>query len=356
MDEGYVMSYSIGTPPFQFYGIVDTGSDLIWSQCKPCKPCFNQTSQIFDPSKSSTYKIISCTSPTCKNVQPSKCSSDNKKRCEYKLVYGDMSHTQGYLSEETLTLTSNDESPISFSSIVIGCGHKNSLSVDGKISGIIGLGGGPLSLVSQLSSSIDRKFSYCLVPFFLNANTSSKLMFGHKAMVSGTGTVSTPLVKGIFNTFYYTNLEAFSVGDIIIKLENSTFGPNKQANTVIDSGSTLTHLPYAIYSRLESAMAAMIKLKRTNDPTHQMSLCYKTTSKMLEVPTITAHFRGADVHLKAVNTFIQIDHEVACFAFVTDKFDLGFLIFGNIAQQNFLVGFDLQKNIVSFKPTDCTKH
>jgi hypothetical protein len=220
---------------------------------------------------------------------------------------------------------------------------------------MIGLGHGPLSLVSQLGSSIGRKFSYCLVPF-LNANTSSKLIFGHKAIVSGMGTVSTPLVQGIINSFYYTNLEAFSVGDIIIKLELSTYGPNKQANTIIDSGSTLTYLPYAIYSRLESAMAAMIKLKRTKDPTQQMSLCYKTTSKMLDVPTIIAHFSGADVHLKAVNTFIQIDHEVMCFAFVTNKFYPGVVVFGNIAQQNFLVGFDLQKNIVSFKPTDCTKH
>jgi hypothetical protein len=239
---------------------------------------------------------------------------------------------------------------------VIGCGHKNNLPIDGKASGIIGLGRGALSLMSQLSSSIDKKFSYCLVPIFSKDNTSSKLNFGNAAVVSGTGTVSTPILQVIIPSFYLINLEAFSVGNNIIKLEHATFGLNKQGLSIIDTGTTLTYLPNAIYSKLESAVAAMIKLKRVKDPTKQTSLCYKTTSKMLKAPIITAHFSGADVHLKAVNTFIQIDHGVVCFAFVTNKFYPGVVVFGNIAQQNFLVGFDLQKNIVSFKPSDCTKH
>ena len=352
----YVMSYSIGTPPFQLYGMIDTGSDLIWFQCKPCKQCYNQTSPMFDPSKSLSYKTISCTSPTCiRNVEVVDCSNNNNKTCEYKYNYGDKSISQGYLSEEILTLTSNDGPPISFSKILIGCGHKNNLSVDGKISGIIGLGHGSLSLVSQIGSSIGRKFSYCLVPFFSNANMSSKLNFGDAAIVSGTGTVSTPIVQGKFRTYYATTLEAFSVGNDIIKLENSTFGLDKMGNTIIDSGSTFTHLPIALYSRLESAVASIIKLKRVPDPTQQMSLCYKTTSKKLNVPIITAHFSGASVHLNAVNTFIPIDHKIMCFTFVPHK-DFPYVVFGNIAQQNFLVGFDLFKNSISFKPTDCTKH
>jgi hypothetical protein len=146
-------------------------------------------------------------------------------------------------------------------------------------------------------------------------------------------------------------LEAFSVGNEIIKLEQSTFG---KGNTVIDSGSTITSLPQDVYSKLEDAVATMVKLKRVKDPTQQFSLCYKTTLEMLKVPIITAHFRGADVKLNAFNTFFQTGHEVWCFAFVTGGHFPG-VVLGNVAQQNFLVGFDLQKNIVSFKPADCTK-
>ncbi|KAK2441548.1 aspartic proteinase CDR1 [Trifolium repens] len=352
LGQAYVMSYSIGTPPFQLYGGLDTGSDLIWFQCKPCKPCYNQTSPMFDPLKSSTYKTIRCTSPTCKYVvEKGNCSSNKKDNCEYNNVYDDMSSSQGDLSVETLTLNSNDGSPISFPRIVIGCGRKNNLPIDGIISGIVGLGRGRLSLISQLSSSIGGKFSYCLVPYFSKPHTSSKLHFGNRATVSGPGTVSTPLLQGFIDNFYITALEAFSVGNEIIKLEQSTFG---KGNTVIDSGSTITSLPQDVYSKLEDAVATMVKLKRVKDPTQQFSLCYKTTLEMLKVPIITAHFRGADVKLNAFNTFFQTGHEVWCFAFVTGGHFPG-VILGNVAQQNFLVGFDLQKNIVSFKPADCTK-
>ncbi|CAJ2639527.1 unnamed protein product [Trifolium pratense] len=362
MGLGYMMNYSIGTPPVQLYGAIDTGSDLIWFQCKPCsKQCFNQTSPMFDPLKSSTYKTIPCSSPTCKYLQQkgNYCSSNKKDNCEFDIVYDDKSDSKGDLSVETLTLNSNDRSTISFPRIVIGCAHKNNLQVDGIVSGIIGLGRARLSLISQLGSSIAGKFSYCLVPYFSKLpHTSSKLYFGNRATVSGPGTVSTPLLQsfkgGLFlDNFYITNLEAFSVGNEIIKLEQSIFGFGK-GNTVIDSGSTLTSLPKDVYSKLEYAVSSMVKLERVKDPTKQLSLCYKTPfEKKLEVPIITAHFSGADVKLNALNTFYQTDHEVWCFAFVTGaQFPRG-VIFGNVAQQNFLVGFDLQKNIISFKPADC---
>ena len=57
-------------------------------------------------------------------------------------------------------------------------------------SGIIGLGGGPLSLVSQLNKSIGGKFSYCLV-LAENSNVINKINFGSTGLVSSNGVVST---------------------------------------------------------------------------------------------------------------------------------------------------------------------
>jgi hypothetical protein len=350
MGFGYAISYSIGTPPFQLYGIIDTASELNWFQCKPCKPCLNQTSPMFDPSKSSTYKIIPCHSPTCNFVELKNCSSDGKEKCEYNYVYADNSASQGSVSVDTLTLAVDNGSPISFPRFVIGCGHKNKVpALEGSASGIFGMSRSSLSLISQLGASVGEKFSYCLVPLFSKANISSKLNFGDNAVVYGLDTVSIPLDPS--NDDYVTTLEAFSVGDHIIRLNKSlTIG---RPNTLIDSGSTLTTLPKYVYSRLESAVAAMVKLKRVKDPTQQFSLCYKTTLDMLKVPIITAHFSGGNIKLNALNTFIPIGHEVVCFAFI-EHAPHGVII-GSVTQQNFLVGFDLQKNIVSFKPTDCTK-
>ncbi|XP_057440686.1 aspartic proteinase CDR1-like [Lotus japonicus] len=353
-DVGYIMSYSVGTPPFQLYGVVDTGSDFIWLQCQPCQLCYNQTTPIFDPSKSKTYRNVPCPSPTCESVEVSGCSQSNT--CLYGIQYSSGSDGSiGDVSLETLTLESTSGFPISFPKTVIGCGHYNNGSFRGRISGIVGLGAGPMSLTSQLGSSIKKKFSYCLVPMASwpdISNASSKLHFGDAAVVSGHGTVSTP-IKIIENVSYALTLEAFSVGNKRLDFLASSFKSNAK-HMVIDSGSELTILPNDMYNKLELAVAEVVKLKRVEDPTKYLSLCYEGALDPSHFPIITAHFKGADVRLNVLNTFFQVSDHVVCFTFRSTE-DPMTGIFGSLAQQNFLVGFDLHKKIVSFKPTDCTK-
>jgi len=347
-DDGeYLMSYSVGTPPFPVYGIADTGSDMIWLQCKPCETCYNQTTPIFDPSKSNTYKTLPYSSATCTSA---KGTSNAEQKCEYTISYGDGSQSHGDLSVDTLTLDSTNGSSVQYPRTVIGCGHKNSVSFEGITSGIVGLGRGPVSLISQLGSSIGGKFSYCLAP---TANTSSKLNFGDAAVISGEGTVSTSMISRAENVYYYLTLKAFSVGKTTINFGNSSSTSFEEGNIIIDSGTTLFHLPNDIYSKLESEVAAAIKLDRVADPTKQLNLCYRGSFHDLNAPVIMAHFEGADVKLNAVNSFVEVEEGVICLAFSSS--DIG-SIFGNLAQINLLVGYDLEKKRVSFKPTDCTKH
>lgn len=61
----YLMEISLGSPAQKFSAIVDTGSDLVWVQCLPCKKCFSQDGPKFDPSKSSTYETVACSDPLC---------------------------------------------------------------------------------------------------------------------------------------------------------------------------------------------------------------------------------------------------------------------------------------------------
>jgi len=349
------MTYSVGTPPFKLYGIADTGSDIVWLQCEPCKECYNQTTPKFKPSKSSTYKNIPCSSDVCKSVQGTFCN--DQKICEYSISYGDSSNSEGELSVDTLTLESSTGRPISFPNTRIGCGTDNTVTFEGATSGIVGLGGGPASLITQLGSSIDAKFSYCLLPNPVESNTTSKLNFGDAAVVFGDGVVSTPIVKKDPIVFYYLTLEAFSVGNKRIEFEGSSNGGN-EGNIIIDSGTTLTVIPTDVYNNLEAAVLELVKLKRVDDPTREFNLCYSVTSNGYDFPIITAHFKGADVKLHPISLFVAVADGVVCFAFATAS---GFLpsdvvsIFGNLAQQNLLVGYDLQQKIVSFKPTDCSK-
>lgn len=152
-DGDYLVNLSIGIPPVQILGVASTGSDLIWIQCKPCKKCYNQTLPVFDPHRSTTYQNLSC---------------DSNPTCEYSYLYGDGSYTKEVLAAETLTLGINQ--PVSLPNVVFGCGHDNKGTFHRLVSGVIGLGGGQLSSVSQMVQSVRRKFSYCLVPSSYTSN------------------------------------------------------------------------------------------------------------------------------------------------------------------------------------------
>ncbi|KAG2720579.1 hypothetical protein I3760_02G042000 [Carya illinoinensis] len=277
----------VGTPPVPVLRIADTASDLIWLQCKPC----------------TDFAYI-----------------------QYLMV---INHSHGDLAFDTLTLGSSSSSasgfqPASFSNIIIGCGHDNggTFSVDGF--GIIGLGGGMVSLVSQLSSSVD------------DSTRTSRMSFGSDAIVSGPEVVSTPL--------------AMSVGNKRLELGYSS--PFIEGNIIIDSGTTLTLLPADFYKEFESAVAEEIDAERTRDPGNVPSLCYKSASDNIGAPIITAHFRGADVQLNQLNTFLRLGEELLCLAFRPDE---SVYIFGNLAQTSFLVGYDLKEKTVSFMPADCNR-
>ncbi|KAK7343140.1 hypothetical protein VNO80_26103 [Phaseolus coccineus] len=345
----YLMSYSVGTPPFNVYGILDTGSDIIWLQCQPCKKCYPQPTPLFDSSKSTTYRTFPCTSNTCKSVLGTFCSHVPDKHCEYYINYMDGTLSQGELSEETLSLSSTNGTEIQFPGILIGCGRYNTIAFVRANSGIVGLGRGSGSLINQLGPSIGGKFSYCLVPALSQSNSTSKLNFGDAAAVSGVGTVSTPLFSRNGDALYYLRLEALSVGSNRIEYGSSVGG---SGNIVIDSGTTLTVLPNDVYSKLETAVANAVMLLRVGDPNQVLNLCYEATFDELDVPVITAHFTGADVPLYYVNTFTQVAEEVVCLAFMASQTGP---VFGNLAQQNILVGYDLQQNSVSFRNTDCTQ-
>ena len=235
---------------------------------------------------------------------------------------------------------------------MFGCGHNNDGTFGEAGSGIIGLGGGPLSLVSQLNNSIGGKFSYCLVPTE-NSNITSKINFGDNGLDSGNGVVSTAMVAKDPSTFYYLTLEGISVGNkrFAYKASSKAVASN-EGNIIIDSGTTLTFLPPEFHADLVSALEKAIDAERVSDPKDGLGVCFRSKDD-IDVPIITAHFTGADVKLKPINTFARMDDDLVCFSMIPSE---SLAIYGNLAQINFLVEYDLKAKKVSFLPADCTKH
>ncbi|KAM4133796.1 hypothetical protein ACJW30_01G358900 [Castanea mollissima] len=328
----YLMKISLGTPAIDVLGVVDTGGDLTWTQCKPCIKCYKQDPPLFDPHHSSTYCNVSCKSKSCINLDRKAVSCGERNICFYNYTYGDNSYTSGDLGAETLTFGSTTGHRVKIPRIFFGCSNNNDDIFDEESSGTIGLGGGPLSLVSQLNKYIGGKFSYCFVP--TTSNVSSKLNFGTNGLVSGKGVVSTPLVAKKPSTYYYVTLEGISIG-------NTTFAYRTSSKA---SASNVD---------LVSALLKIIHAKRVKDPKGVLSPCFRSKGD-IDIPIITAHFTGADVKLKPINTFSRMDDDLVCFTMIPSPDNLA--IFGNLAEINFLVGYDLEAKKVSFKHADCTKH
>ncbi|EOA12328.1 hypothetical protein CARUB_v10007923mg [Capsella rubella] len=346
----YLMNISIGTPPFPTLAIADTGSDLIWTQCKPCIKCYRQTAPIFNPKESTTYKNVSCSSSKCRALEDSSCSKA-EDTCSFIIAYGDFSYTKGVVAVDTVTLGSTDRRSMSLRNVTIGCGHKNSGKFDPAGSGIIGLGRGSTSLVSQLGKSINGKFSYCLVPLTSQTGLTSKINFGRNGVVSGKGVVSTPLVqKADSPSFYYLTIEAVSVGRKKLHFSGTNNGTG-EGNIIIDSGTTLTLFPPEFQQKLEPVVASTIKAHPMQDPSGLLNLCYKNISSF-KLPEITIHFKGGDVKLENLNTFVEVAEGLSCFAFSGND---RMTIYGNLAQMNFLVGYDTVSKTMSFKKTNCAK-
>ncbi|XP_061351101.1 aspartic proteinase CDR1-like [Gastrolobium bilobum] len=348
----YLMELSIGTPPVTIYGITDTGSNLIWTQCVPCDNCYKQSNPMFDPQKSSTYSNISCESQQChKIIDTGVCSPEN--RCNYTYGYAGGEVTQGVLAHETITLTSTTGQPVSLEGIIFGCGHNNTGTFNDHEMGIIGLAGGPASLISQIGSSFgSKRFSQCLVPFHTDISISSRMSFGDGSEVLGDDVVSTPLVVKQDPTPYFVTLQGISVGDTYLPFNDSSENVEK-GNMFIDSGTPPTILPQQLYDRVVAQVMKQVPMNPIEgDPDLGSQLCYRT-STIPEGPILTVHFEGADVPLTPIQTFIPPKDGVFCLG-LTNSSDV--VIYGNFAQSNYLIGFDLERHVVSFKPMDCTKH
>ncbi|KAL0431176.1 UNVERIFIED_CONTAM: Aspartic proteinase nepenthesin-1 [Sesamum radiatum] len=343
----YLMDLSIGTPPTSYSAILDTGSDLIWTQCKPCKQCFNQPTPIFDPAKSSSFSKLSCSSDLCTALPSSSCTDSS---CEYLYTYGDYSSTQGFMATETFAF-----GKVSVPKVGFGCGLDNEGGGFDQGGGLMGLGRGPLSLISQLD---EPKFSYCLTS--IDSTKSSTLLVGSLASLNTSSQMdsikTTPLIENPSSpSFYYLSLEGITIGDTRLPIEKSTFALNEDGSggMIIDSGTTITYLEQSAFDVVKEEFTKQMQLPVDKSDQTGLELCFKLPSdaQSIEVPKLVFHFEGgADLDLPGENYIISDPSGVACLAMGSS---LGMSIFGNYQQQNTLVVHDLVKETIAFVRTQC---
>ncbi|KAI8569294.1 hypothetical protein RHMOL_Rhmol02G0267900 [Rhododendron molle] len=340
----YLMNFSIGTPPKSYYGIMDTGSDLIWTQCQPCLECVPQPVPLFDPKKSSSFSNVSCSSKLCLVLPYSDCNQFNG--CVYAYGYGS-GFTLGFLGTETFAFEK-----VSVPKIAFGCGIFNLGA--GFTEGLIGLGRGPLSLISQLG---EPEFSYCLTSF--GETKPSTLLIGSQNPSGGVVEIKiTPLIQNpLIPTFYYLSLEGITIGSTKLPINKTTFalGADGSGGLIIDSGTTFTYLAQSAYNLVRKEFISQVKLPVVDafDSTG-LDLCFELPSdpSSVKIPSLVFHFTDADLGFPTENYMLS-NSSIMCLAIVGSGGT--FSIFGNVQQQNILVVYDLHEETLSFQATECDK-
>nr|PNR57271.1 hypothetical protein PHYPA_004265 [Physcomitrium patens] len=350
----FLVPIYLGTPPQKAVVIIDTGSDLTWIQSEPCRACFEQADPIFDPSKSSTYNKIACSSSACADLLGTQtCSA--AANCIYAYGYGDGSVTRGYFSKETITATDTAGEEVKVDLFEFGASVYNTGTFgDTGGEGILGLGQGPVSMPSQLGSVLGNKFSYCLVDWLSAGSETSTMYFGDAAVPSGE-VQYTPIVPNADHpTYYYIAVQGISVGGSLLDIDQSVYEIDSggSGGTIIDSGTTITYLQQEVFNALVAAYTSQVRYPTTTSATG-LDLCFNTRGTGSPVfPAMTIHLDGVHLELPTANTFISLETNIICLAFAS-ALDFPIAIFGNIQQQNFDIVYDLDNMRIGFAPADC---
>ncbi|XP_043714957.1 probable aspartic protease At2g35615 [Telopea speciosissima] len=332
----YLAKFTIGEPAVDVFTIIDTGSDLLWIQCKPCTHCEQQSVPIYDRTKSTTYGNITCNSWDCKLVKGPSCDSQNV--CNYRIQYEDRSYSYGFLATESLSFkNSKGEVTGTIKNMVFGCGINNHNSVLGPLSGVLGLAATPLSLVTRLHPTTQPKFSYCLN----NASDPSSkgnLIVGEDSHISG---FSTPFIfdQGCYQVF----LVDIKMGSKSLDIPRKVFGST--GNVILDSGTTYTFLPPEAHNKVVDAISQTIKKFKVRQfaSTRKGELGYSgSIGKDLNgFPTMTINFLGnAKLVLERWSIFIPEGNSAFCLSFLPNSGPNEKSVIGSMAQQFYNFGFD----------------
>ncbi|KAJ4799524.1 Eukaryotic aspartyl protease family protein [Rhynchospora pubera] len=336
----YVVKIGMGTPRKDFSVVFDTGSDLSWIQCKPCKACYNPTDPPFDPTLSSTYSNVSCSSKDCTRLEKSFCSN---RQCQYEVRYLDNSTTNGLLARDTLTLSPTDR----LLNFIFGCGTNNSGFSDSDMTdGLIGLGRDRVSLISQASSKYGAMFSYCLpsnssFTGYLSIGTNSVPKASFTSMVRKTDSPS----------FYYINLIALKVGGKLLNISSTVFS----AGTVIDSGTVITRLPPTAYVKLRDAFQQYMEMYPRAPNLDILDTCYDLSKyREMYVPAIAFVFSDGTTLDVVFSGILYVPQESqACLAFAGNSDDSDIGIIGNMQQKTVNVIYDIANHKIGFSYGGC---
>ncbi|XP_076960619.1 aspartyl protease AED3-like [Bidens hawaiensis] len=335
----YVVKAKIGTPAQTLFMALDTSTDMNMVPCTGCVGC--GSNKPFSFAKSTTFKSLECGASQCRQVQNTNCLGTT---CLMNMTYG-ASSIAANLAQDNITLATDSVTGYSF-----GCIQK-AIGTSLPPQGVLGLGRGSLSFISQTKTLYKSTFSYCL-PSFKSPNFSGNLRLGPNGQPKNIK--YTPLLSNPRHpSLYYIKLVGIKVGPKLVNIPPSAFAlnPSNGAGTIIDSGTVFTRLVTPAYTAVRDEFRRRMGRHAVVSSLGGFDTCY-TVPIGKQVPTMSFIFEGAELSMKQENFLIYSSAGgITCLAMSASP---SLNVVANMQQQNHRILFDVANSKVGISAESCS--
>ncbi|WOL01518.1 aspartic proteinase Asp1 [Canna indica] len=352
----YYVAMTIGDPPKPYFLDVDTGSDLTWLQCDaPCVSCSKGPHPWYKPKRN---KLVSCRDPLCAALHSGTVYDPNCDQCDYEVQYEDRGSSIGVLIADAFSLRLTNTTLIR-PTLAFGCGYDQQLPTQNAPSptdGVLGLGTGKVSILSQLSNQGVTKnvLGHCL-----SGKGGGYLFFGDDLVPSSQMTWAPMYRIGLRN--YY------SPGPASLYWGNQYLGV-RQMEVVFDTGSTFSYFGFQPYQAFLSAIKSDLTkkpLKEEFDPS--LPVCWKGKKPFKSVYDVKKYFKTLSLNfvngkralleMPPENYLIITKHGNACLGILNGtEVGLNNLnVIGDISLQDHMVVYDNEKQHIGWVRAACDR-
>ncbi|KAH0649756.1 hypothetical protein KY284_029668 [Solanum tuberosum] len=355
----YVATFTIGAEETKSFLLIDTGSDLVWWQCKTYRPnkCYSQNNPIYDSTKSRTYRQLDCI------VETSSCQVASKvyqctefgNQCLYDYKYADGSITKGWIAEDVITFYLD----LGRVRILFGCGidQTSGTQFNGEYSGIAGIGRrvlkGGYSLPSQLEADI---MAMCLPGTY---STKASTISFHTTPFKKT--TSAGLLPNFgFPNFYFVNLYKIFINDKEVPFFPSlsrNFGNyDMTGGCIVDTGTIMSRFPRDFHTVFRDTFRKEVRgIPMMEVPLGAFDTCYIEEPGVVPTFPIVKMYFGHQspdnlLLLQQLRVVVHI-RGLFCLAFL--PWDQNVAIIGNHQLQGVGLTFDTGTDTLSFDLDAC---
>ncbi|KAI3895165.1 hypothetical protein MKX03_025557 [Papaver bracteatum] len=334
---------------------------MLWVNCNSCSGCPKSSGlgielQFFDPGSSSSASPISCTDSVCRHTAEAGCLENSQ--CGYQYQYGDGSETAGFYVSDLLGLdtdTGNSLMSNSSSPVVFGCSIYLSgdfTETDSAVDGVLGFGQHGMSIIQQLSSRgmTPRVFSHCLDG---TGSGGGVLVLGE---VVAEGIVYSPLVPS--RSLYNLDLQSIAINGQLVPIDPAVFSNGQ--GTIVDSGTTLAHLPEEALDPFVTALVAVVQESVKPFVDKKGNQCFIAQTSVSEAfPSVMLNFAGdATMVLKPENYLVQTSGHQGewCVGFQNgDLLGQRITILGDLVLKDKIIVYDLARQRIGWVNYDCSQ-